>query len=526
VSKVHIREREKVFDNDGNLTGYTQTQGDSYTVERLMPTPYKLTIKADIWSTNTDQKLQIMEQILMLFNPSLEIQTTDNFIDWTSLSVVEITDITFSSRTIPVGADSEIDIGSLSFETPIWISPPTKVKKLGVVTDIVMNIFDEGGRLSDALDGVPRQEFVNIGNYGVLVYNNTVSLLKNINSVQEDDTSDTVFTKGGPEISWQAIFEQYPGKFRNDVSQLFLIQENGNRVVGRLMKNPADPDDSTVLYVNWDQDTFPTDTLITSTLSPNGRTVVNAVIDPTRYNPRPRLPDGTLGWPENGIRYLVLEDIGFFRSEVFSIAKIGLEKNQTQQYIIPGGVANKFYIQTDINYQKSVLIEVDDEEKPGQKIKKSILVDNVYSHKVFIKSVQTGRLFSIPGTVIEDSNGKCRITVNYPISDEDEITLEVTYTSRLDADLSTPEVFDLQSANIAAAWANLNQTIFTARANDIIEWTGTKWEVVLDSSSEDVQAQPVYVTNLRTGIQYKLTDNVWSKSFEGEYPKGMWRLVF
>ena len=26
----------------------------------------------------------------MLFNPSLEIQTTDNYIDWTSLSVVNL----------------------------------------------------------------------------------------------------------------------------------------------------------------------------------------------------------------------------------------------------------------------------------------------------------------------------------------------------------------------------------------------------------------------------------------------------
>ena len=53
-----------------------------------MPTPYTLSMKADIWTSNTDQKLQLLEQILVLFNPALEIQTTDNYIDWTSLSVV------------------------------------------------------------------------------------------------------------------------------------------------------------------------------------------------------------------------------------------------------------------------------------------------------------------------------------------------------------------------------------------------------------------------------------------------------
>ena len=92
VNKLNIRER--AYDEAGKE--YLNTQGKNYTVERLMPTPYTLTVNCDIWSTNTDQKLQILEQILMLFNPSLEIQTTDNYVDWTSLSVVNLTTTTFS----------------------------------------------------------------------------------------------------------------------------------------------------------------------------------------------------------------------------------------------------------------------------------------------------------------------------------------------------------------------------------------------------------------------------------------------
>ena len=60
-----------------------------------------------------------MEQILTLFNPSLEIQTTDNYIDWTSLSVVNMEGITFSSRSIPVGVDSDIHVANMTFTTPI-----------------------------------------------------------------------------------------------------------------------------------------------------------------------------------------------------------------------------------------------------------------------------------------------------------------------------------------------------------------------------------------------------------------------
>jgi hypothetical protein len=394
VSKVQIRQREEIVDGNGDVTGYTQNQGNNYTVERIMPTPYTLTLKADIWSTNTDQKLQIMEQILMLFNPSLEIQTTDNFIDWTSLSVINLNDITFSSRTIPVGADSEIDIGSLTLETPIWISPPTKVKRMGVITDIIMNVFDAttGGLSSDWLSSNPiAVEMVNVGNYGVLVYNNTLQLLEQTNTVSE--TVDE-FTTAGPEVSWQNLFEQYPGKFRNDVSQIFIEQDNGNKIVGRISLDPLDPNNSTVLYVNWDQDTFPTNTPIEGATLAIIRGTVDAVIDPTRYDPRP-LVNGVYGVPDTGTRYIILEGIG----------------DTSNQY--------------------------------------------------------------------------------------------------------GPD-----------AWKSTGGDDFYASANDIIEWTGTEWEIVLDSTSTEAQSTIVYTTNLRTGIQYKFSNSEWTKSFEGEYSRGLWRLVF
>lgn len=380
VSKLHIRQRNEITNDTGDVVGYDQTQGDSYTVERLMPTPYKLTCKADIITTNTDMKLQIMEQILMLFNPSLEIQTTDNFVDWTSLSVVDLTDVNFSSRTIPVGTESELDIAALTFETPIWISPPTKVKRLGVITNIVMNVLDETGTLdTNFLGNEPLfTEYVNHGNYGILVYNNEITLLKPTNIVEED--WDAGLSNGGAPISWQVVLDAFPGKFKADISQIFLRQDSGAEVVGRLL---LDPNDDTKMIVNWDADTYPDGTLISGTAGVN-RSTVDAVIDPSRYNPNP-----ITGNP----RYLILEDIG-----------------------------------------------------------------------------------------------------------------------------------DQSNANGPSAWKSLSGDDFYAHANDIIEWTGTEWEIVFDSTDQTVQL-PIYTTNLRTGIQYKF-DGSWTKSFEGEYPRGYWRLQF
>ena len=51
VNKLNIRER--AYDSDGNE--YLNTEGKNYTVERLMPTPYTLSVNVDLWTTNTDQ---------------------------------------------------------------------------------------------------------------------------------------------------------------------------------------------------------------------------------------------------------------------------------------------------------------------------------------------------------------------------------------------------------------------------------------------------------------------------------------
>ena len=138
VNKIQVRQRTY----DTATETYETTQGNAFTIERLMPVPYKLTLKLDIWTSNTNQKFQLIEQIATLFNPALEIQATDNYIDWTSLSVVELQSSVFSSRTIPMGTEDPIDIATMTFTLPIWISSPAKVKKLGVVERIVANVFD------------------------------------------------------------------------------------------------------------------------------------------------------------------------------------------------------------------------------------------------------------------------------------------------------------------------------------------------------------------------------------------------
>jgi len=295
IEKQHLRERD--VDSDGN---YTNQLGAGYTVEKVMPSPFRLEVTADIFSSNTDQKLQIMEQILYLFNPDFEIQKTDNYIDWTSLSYVELTGVTFSSRTIPVGAESEIDVASMTFTMPIWLSPPVKVKKLGVVQKIIMSIYDDDGGIAKGLiDGeLTSRSYITPNNFGLLVTGNQLRLLGSTGTsvksggdgfqtgANEPNNFDP-FETFGPAVNWKVLLDQY-GKVTNGTSQIRLTQPNGNEIVGTIATTTLD---DTILLYTIDGDTIPSNSL----------TAVKKIINPSTFDP---------GTPVNGDRYLVINDVG------------------------------------------------------------------------------------------------------------------------------------------------------------------------------------------------------------------------
>lgn len=300
VSKVHIRERDV---ENGNYTG---TQGANYTIERLMPTPFIMSVKVDIWSTSTEQKLQLLEQILTFFNPSLEIQSTDNYLDWTSLTVVELEDVAFTSRTVPQGTNISIDIATITLKTPIYLTPPAKVKKLGIVTNIISNVFNSGEELeSGYIEGlgidtnVGQKRFteflgskkVNAGNFSVVVSGSDIRL--------------TNPSASSGYISWTVLLDMYPGEYQAGLSKIFLYQEDGTEVVGYITINPVTGDE-TVMTANWDVDTYPTNDAISGpSRAAASWGTFDAVIDPLNVG-----PNGSGLSPVAGTRYLIIEDIG------------------------------------------------------------------------------------------------------------------------------------------------------------------------------------------------------------------------
>lgn len=129
------QERTRVFMRPGEMF-----PNDLKTATRIMPIPYNMMVELSVYASNTMQLHQILEQILMLFDPMLQIQTNDHAFDWTRITQVELQGIN-NEENYPQGTDRRMLVWSFNFMIPIWISPPMAVKS-DIVRKIVLRLGD------------------------------------------------------------------------------------------------------------------------------------------------------------------------------------------------------------------------------------------------------------------------------------------------------------------------------------------------------------------------------------------------
>ena len=287
VGKINTMERE--FDQQTQT--YGEGPGVRYQIERYMPVPYDMTFRLDLWTTNIDTKLQISEQIEMIFNPSIQIQQNDNLLDWTSIFEVWLEDITWTNRSVPQGADDTRDVMSFKFKVPIWINPPAKVKRSSLISEIVNNIYatsdvagieamvDQGATYDpfSQLAGLPIQIITTAGNYKI--------------SVERGATSDeiTLLNAGGnvdPIASWANLIAMY-GSVEPGVTKIRLkldpnIEVNTSDIIGTIIQ---DPTRQNVMLFTPDSDTLPATTILP----------IAEIIDPTEVSPGNGLPAAAVG---------------------------------------------------------------------------------------------------------------------------------------------------------------------------------------------------------------------------------------
>lgn len=97
-------------------------------VYQQQPIPYRATFEVSVFASNENQHFQIMEQIFMLFDPQLQIQTSNDPLDWTQITTVTMSNIQWEEN-FPAGADRRIIQSVLSFDVVFYICGPAEFKK-------------------------------------------------------------------------------------------------------------------------------------------------------------------------------------------------------------------------------------------------------------------------------------------------------------------------------------------------------------------------------------------------------------
>lgn len=363
VSKVQVTERQW----DPMTQAYTGNIGNRYTVERVMPHPLNMVVQVDVWTSNEMQKHQIFEQIYSMFNVGFNIQNSNNAVDWSALSTMELTNITWSDRAIPVGNNtSQIDVMSLEFTLPMWLSPPAKVLQQKLIEQIVTNVHnttideyhypDSASFLQDAVgwevgtndpSSAAVTSIVTPGDNMIEISNGIVTLLG-----PEGSETDP---NGNP-YCWKTLLNLY-GHMNPTKSILRLIHslEDGYSdldVIGYIQYSQQQN------QLIWSVDPH---TLPGNTLSP-----INAIIDPTVSYPGALLSSGTTFPPAApGQSYLITNVINgnsVFGSNWSStlFANVGdIITYQNNQWVVTFNASNCSTIQFVLNLTSNQQLKFD-----------------------------------------------------------------------------------------------------------------------------------------------------------------------
>lgn len=130
---------------------------DLRVIQQQKPTPFEMQMELGVYASNSDQLFQILEQILMLFTPKLQIQTSDGMFDMSKLTDVELTDI-LPEQQYPIMSDRRVMQTTLMFNMPVYLASPANIHRdivekiylrIGAVDNSAVDSFEIVGQLDD-----------------------------------------------------------------------------------------------------------------------------------------------------------------------------------------------------------------------------------------------------------------------------------------------------------------------------------------------------------------------------------------
>ena len=105
-------------------------------IERLIGPPFILSLSVSIYASSTVELFDIVEQILLIFNPRITITVDSKALNADHITEIELTGIN-SELQYPLGMDQQVVVYSLVFQVPVRLRYPASAE---VSTDFIQQI--------------------------------------------------------------------------------------------------------------------------------------------------------------------------------------------------------------------------------------------------------------------------------------------------------------------------------------------------------------------------------------------------
>jgi len=464
IDTVQVDERQ--YDNDTN--SYLNTPGNRYSIARYMPVPYELSMSVDIWSPNESVKEQLVEQIMVLYNPAIEIQTSNNPLDWTVLSWIEMQDqITWSSRTIPIGTDNPIDVLTMVFRFPIWINPPAQVNRQNIIESIITSVIEGNKASSEQVDWTEYEflsrQVVTPGDYSVTldwIGNNqyTMSVRNTAGDPVEPSNKATVtFSQENPTLTLGTSFSFNGIVIPITTTNIATFVDNAASLMINTSYNIQLQNKNQIMFIN---NTGGDNVFENITGSPLYAMGLLAAV----------YPGGDIAWWRTILAYGSLKPYSAYGSNASQLS-VWTSIDQftpTTSYQATG------YIDLHPTNQNLLIWTVEPDSLPTATLEPITAIVN---------PLEKGPNAGLPPAMFGQS---------YLLTEKPAITSE--------------------------AWGNI-----TASANDIVKFDGNTWQVTFQASNNIGSKQ--YLNNLFTGKLLEWDGSYWSEYLLARYSQGYWRLA-
>jgi hypothetical protein len=433
-----------------------------------MPVPYELSMSVDIWSPNESVKEQLVEQIMVLYNPAIEIQTSNNPLDWTVLSWIEMQDqITWSSRTIPIGTENPIDVLTMIFRFPIWINPPAQVNQQNLIQNIITSVIEGNKASSDQVDWTEYEflsrQVVTPGDYSITlnwIGNNqyTMSLCSNAGDPVELANKATVtFSQVNPTLTPGTSFSFNGIVIPITTSNIATFVDNAAALMINSSYNIQIQNNNQIMFIN----NTAGDNVFTNV---SGSPLAGLGLLATSY------PGGDIAW---------------------------------WRLFIPYGVLNPYNIYGTNASQLTVWTELPD-LNPGSTYQAAGWIQPHPTNQNLI--IWTVEPASLPNTTLA------------PITAIVNPLLKGPNVGLPPAAVGQSYLLTEKPAEESTAWGTL-----IADVNDIITFDGIVWAVTF--RAQNYLGSMQYVQNLYTGKLLEWNGAQWSEYILPRYAPGYWRLA-